>query len=333
MGHVRRPRVRGRRCSETSTASTSSSSGAAPATSRRGSPGGAPGRSASTSRPRSSTPHAGCRRRRGSSFRSSRRAPRTCRSPDASFDLAFSEYGASIWCDPYLWIPEAYRLLRPGGRLVFLRNSPLVMLCALEDARRDVRDAAASAARHAQDRVVGRRRRVPPRARRHVPRAPRHRVRGRGTRRALRSGGREDARVLRLRHRRLGDGSGRSRRYGRRASPPDPRVDVAAAPRDPRAARDPVRRRRARTTSRTTRPTPIPTELVRRHAVGKARSVHTDGNVTLGVDTTVVLDGRIYGKASSADDAARMLRELSGRTHTVVSGLCLLGAGDEVRRP
>ena len=53
--------------------------------------------------------------------------------PDASFDLAFSEYGASIWCDPYLWIPEAYRLLRPGGRLVFLGNSPLVILCALED--------------------------------------------------------------------------------------------------------------------------------------------------------------------------------------------------------
>ena len=53
--------------------------------------------------------------------------------PAASFDLAFSEYGASIWCDPHLWIPEAYRLLRPGGRLVFLRNSPLVVLCALED--------------------------------------------------------------------------------------------------------------------------------------------------------------------------------------------------------
>src|SRR5579859_5130334 len=42
---------------------------------------------------------------------------------DASFDLAVSEYGASIWCDPYLWIPEAARLLRPGGWLVFLRNS------------------------------------------------------------------------------------------------------------------------------------------------------------------------------------------------------------------
>jgi SAM-dependent methyltransferase len=49
--------------------------------------------------------------------------------PDASFDLAISEYGASIWCDPYAWIPEAARLLRPGGRLVFLVNSVLAMLC------------------------------------------------------------------------------------------------------------------------------------------------------------------------------------------------------------
>ncbi|HET9437693.1 MAG TPA: class I SAM-dependent methyltransferase [Gaiellaceae bacterium] len=53
--------------------------------------------------------------------------------PDASFDLAFSEYGASIWCDSHRWIPEAHRLLRPGGRLVFLRNSVIVMLCALDD--------------------------------------------------------------------------------------------------------------------------------------------------------------------------------------------------------
>ncbi|MEX0675344.1 MAG: class I SAM-dependent methyltransferase [Gaiellaceae bacterium] len=48
--------------------------------------------------------------------------------PDASFDLALSEYGASIWADPYRWIPEAARLLRPGGRLVFLRNSTIVIL-------------------------------------------------------------------------------------------------------------------------------------------------------------------------------------------------------------
>jgi SAM-dependent methyltransferase len=49
--------------------------------------------------------------------------------PDASFDLAISEYGASIWCDPYRWIPEAARLLRLGGRLVFLVNGALLMLC------------------------------------------------------------------------------------------------------------------------------------------------------------------------------------------------------------
>lgn len=45
------------------------------------------------------------------------------------FDLAVSEYGASIWCDPHRWIPEAARLLRPGGELVFLRNSTISMLC------------------------------------------------------------------------------------------------------------------------------------------------------------------------------------------------------------
>ncbi|MGZ8783103.1 MAG: class I SAM-dependent methyltransferase [Gaiellaceae bacterium] len=49
---------------------------------------------------------------------------------DASFDLVVSEYGASIWVDPYRWIPEAARLLRPGGELVFLRNSTLVILCS-----------------------------------------------------------------------------------------------------------------------------------------------------------------------------------------------------------
>jgi SAM-dependent methyltransferase len=47
---------------------------------------------------------------------------------DAAFDLAISEYGASIWCDPYAWIPEAARLLRPGGQLIFLVNSVLLML-------------------------------------------------------------------------------------------------------------------------------------------------------------------------------------------------------------
>jgi SAM-dependent methyltransferase len=53
--------------------------------------------------------------------------------PDASFDVALSEYGASIWCDPERWIPEAARLLRPGGELVFLRNSVIGNLCTPED--------------------------------------------------------------------------------------------------------------------------------------------------------------------------------------------------------
>jgi SAM-dependent methyltransferase len=53
--------------------------------------------------------------------------------PSESFDLAVSEYGASIWCDPHVWIPEAHRLLRPGGRLWFLRNSTLSILCAPDE--------------------------------------------------------------------------------------------------------------------------------------------------------------------------------------------------------
>ncbi len=67
------------------------------------------------------------------------------------------------------------------------------------------------------------------------------------------------------------------------------------------------------------------------HAVGKARSVEheADGRPVLGVDTTVVCEGRTFGKPADADDAARMLEALAGRTHTVVSGLCLLVDGVE----
>lgn len=47
--------------------------------------------------------------------------------PDGSFDYAISEYGAAIWADPYRWIPEAWRLLKPGGQLTFLGNHPFCM--------------------------------------------------------------------------------------------------------------------------------------------------------------------------------------------------------------
>ncbi|MEM7219637.1 MAG: class I SAM-dependent methyltransferase [Pseudomonadota bacterium] len=49
--------------------------------------------------------------------------------PSGAFDFAFSEYGAAIWCDPYRWLPEAHRVLRPGGLLTFFGNHPLAMLC------------------------------------------------------------------------------------------------------------------------------------------------------------------------------------------------------------
>src|SRR2546427_3806306 len=55
--------------------------------------------------------------------------------PDKSFDLAVSEYGASIWCDPHKWIPEAARLLRSGGELIFLRNSTLSILCMPDEGK------------------------------------------------------------------------------------------------------------------------------------------------------------------------------------------------------
>ena len=59
--------------------------------------------------------------------------------PDASFDLVVSEYGASIWCDPSRWVPEAARLLRASGLLVFLRNSTLVILCTPDEGQAEER--------------------------------------------------------------------------------------------------------------------------------------------------------------------------------------------------
>jgi septum formation protein len=72
--------------------------------------------------------------------------------------------------------------------------------------------------------------------------------------------------------------------------------------------------------------------LVRTHGRHKARSVLAEaaGRPVLGVDTAVALDGRIFGKPSHAGEATEMLADLAGRTHAVVSGLCLLTAGWEV---
>jgi septum formation protein len=69
-----------------------------------------------------------------------------------------------------------------------------------------------------------------------------------------------------------------------------------------------------------------PVAFVREHALGKARSVAAQAGdrPVLGVDTDVVVDGRAFGKPTGPEDAERMLETLSGRTHEVVSGLCLL---------
>jgi septum formation protein len=74
-----------------------------------------------------------------------------------------------------------------------------------------------------------------------------------------------------------------------------------------------------------------PLQVVREHARGKARSVAdvAEDRPVVGVDTAVVLNGRIFGKPANAADAEEMLEELSGKTHLVVSGLCLLTPGWE----
>ena len=74
-----------------------------------------------------------------------------------------------------------------------------------------------------------------------------------------------------------------------------------------------------------------PVELVRAHAAGKARSVGDEAGErpVLGVDTAVVVDGRVLGKPADAGEAAAMLETLAGCAHAVVSGLCLLTAGWE----
>ena len=76
-----------------------------------------------------------------------------------------------------------------------------------------------------------------------------------------------------------------------------------------------------------------PVELVREHARGKAASVGSHGeSPVLGVDTAVVVDGRSLGKPVGAGEAEAMLEQLSGRTHEVLSGLCLWTPGwEEVR--
>lgn len=73
----------------------------------------------------------------------------------------------------------------------------------------------------------------------------------------------------------------------------------------------------------TPRPHEKPEEFAQRVAEEKALAAAAPGEVVLGADTIVVIDGLILGKPTCGDDAARMLRLLSGRRHEVITGICL----------
>ena len=80
-------------------------------------------------------------------------------------------------------------------------------------------------------------------------------------------------------------------------------------------------------------PGEAPEAYVRRLAAAKARHVAAShpGRLVLGADTTVVVDGEVLGKPLDAADAARMLGQLSGRSHLVLTGVCLIGPAGETQ--
>ncbi len=261
-----------------------------------------------------------CRPSTGSTSRSSTRAPRTCRCRTRRSTSPSRSTARSIWCDPDLWIAEAARLLRPGGELVFLVNGTLLMLTAGRRAGRAApapsccaRTSACAASSGPRTTAIDF----------HLGYGDWIRLltahgfeveglielRTRGTTR-----GRYDLftrRVGRALARR-GDVEGAQAGVSARRAAAPARLDLAAAARDPRAARAPVRGRRAATTRSTTRPTPTRSSSCASTRAGKARSVAAEagGRPVLGVDTTVVCGGRVYGKAA---DAARRRRRCCAR--------------------
>ena len=58
--------------------------------------------------------------------------------PDSSFDFAISEYGASLWADPYEWIPEVARVLKQGSQLVFMTNHAFTICCVPDEENENV---------------------------------------------------------------------------------------------------------------------------------------------------------------------------------------------------
>ncbi len=259
--------------------------------------------------------------------------------PDESFDLAISEYGASIWADPYRWIPEAARLLRPGGHLVFLVNGTIMILCSADEELppdRKLLRPYFGMHRFEWDGTGGIefhlgygdwiRASAGERLRCREPDRDPGAARGRGAPVPGLAGPRLVAEVA------LRGDLGRPQALV--SVPPAPPLLLASTSPQRRAILEQLR---------------IPFELavpdyeehdppdadvvalVREHAAGKARSVgEPDERPVLGVDTAVHLDGRVFGKPSGPGAAEQMLEALGGHTHEVVSGLCLRTPGWEV---
>ena len=224
--------------------------------------------------------------------------------PSESFDLAVSEYGASIWCDPHLWIPEAHRLLRPGGRLWFLRNSTLVdpLRAATTGSRpKSCRGRNAGLGRLEWPGEIG--------VEWQLPHGELFRL--------LRRTGfdvvdlvelypPDDAVDHVLLHTSRSSGHGVAERgdLGRREGAVSDLLVLASSSPQRRAILEQLRIPFDAVTPDYVEhdpPNADPVALVRAHAEGKARSVHRDGAVTLGVDTTVHLDGRVFGKPAGRE--------------------------------
>ena len=74
-----------------------------------------------------------------------------------------------------------------------------------------------------------------------------------------------------------------------------------------------------------------PERTVRENALAKGAAARIDGGMVLSADTIVWFDGRIYGKPSDLNEAREFLRELSGKTHTVFTGVAFGGEAKVVR--
>jgi len=79
-------------------------------------------------------------------------------------------------------------------------------------------------------------------------------------------------------------------------------------------------------------PTLTPAQMAEANAQRKARASHRPGRWTLGADTVVALEGRMFGKPASPAQAREFLRALSGKTHEVITGCALAdpGGGEEI---